>query len=236
MPSLKTLAKNAGSLIRPGYLRLPLTGSPSSGKTSVKTYLEKLGFTTITEFPAQIIDEYKRGLHNLHPEVDMYPFNAENFSRQIKAEKELKRFKLIIPDRSMYDPEAYFRKFGIPLPDYLEALPDNLYNLAFAFENLPFVNDGIRYEDAKFAEEIKDFFPAAYNSHGVETVTVEVYPCTKNELTKEELQVLAEEKEEKLYEAKLKQLLIDKSVEKRALFIINTIKERFPEAALPAGV
>lgn len=70
----------------------------------------------------------------------------------------------------------------------------------------------------------------------METVTVEVYPCTKNELTKEELQVLAEEKEEKLYEAKLKQLLIDKSVEKRALFIINTIKERFPEAALPAGV
>lgn len=239
MASNKTLiklAQSAVSLIRPGHLVLPLSGSPSSGKTSVRKYLEELEIATITEFPAEIIHEHEQGLHDLHPAKDMYPFNEEVFRRQLKAERKARRNKVLYPDRSLYDPEAYFRKLGLPMPDYLEALPPGLYDKVFIFENLPWVKDGIRHEGAQFAEEIKDFFPRTYLEHGVDVIHVPVFTCTEDDLSQQQLEELAVEKQKEPYAQKLKQMLINKSIETRALYIIGKTKEHHPDAELPIAV
>lgn len=237
MPTDKKLAKIAASITRLEHqIILPFTGSPSSGKTSVRRYLEKLGFVTIEEVAGQIIHEQKKGLHDLHPETCMYKFNNENFKRQVKAEKKLQRAQLVLPDRSMYDPIAYFEKLGLKLPEYLEALPDDLYQTVFVFKNLPWVKDGIRHEGAKFAHEIRKYFPKVYAERGANIINVPVFTCKEEDLSEEEREELAKEKQEELYQEKLKQILIDKSIAKRAHFIIGKIKANHPEAELPTGV
>ena len=237
MPTDKKLARTAASITRqPNQIILPLSGPPSSGKTSVKKYLDSIGFTTIPEFAGQIIKESKAGKHDLHPETCMYKFNNENFKRQVRAEKKLQHASLVLPDRSMYDPFAYFEMFELNLPEYLQVLPSKLYNTVFIFDRLPWVNDGIRHEGDKFAEAIEPYFKSTYTHRGVDLIHVPVFTFTEDDLTDAEQLSLSKETDYETRQSNLKQLLIDKSIAKRGQYIIGKIKANFPEVELPPGV
>lgn len=208
-------AQRNGSLDLPESLRVVFTGEPNSGKSSVAKRCSARGFTVVTEFAGQIIEEYERGEHKLHPIKEcLHAFNEENFHRQVVAEAEVRGESLIINDRHFYDPEPYFLDRGLPVPDYLAQLPPNLCDIAFVFAPVPkWDNNGVRCEDPEWAKKLRPQFPKSYASKGVITIPVPLYECTDTALSTEDR--------------------IEKSIVARYEHIVKALKGLYPALTLP---
>ncbi len=145
-----------------------ITGAPSSGKTTLLTRLEKLGYRVMYEVARTYIDEeMKKGRTLSDIRRDELTFQKEVLRRKIRLEKELDPKTLCFFERGIPDSIAYYEIAG-GKPDALlkKSLGDSKYKRVFLLELISFRRDYARTEDAKIAQKIAILLEKSYKDAG----------------------------------------------------------------------
>lgn len=148
--------------------RIVLTGSPSSGKTTLINHLAALGYHCFEEVSREIIQ------HALDNKTDITPWgNLEVFSSLV-WEKRIIQHKNASPgwnfyDRSLMDVVAYQELDAVPIPSVKEESMRNLrYDLVFIARPWSdiFINDEQRREDWQQALAVDKALTKTYKARG----------------------------------------------------------------------
>ena len=139
-------------------MKVLLTGTPCSGKSTAIRLLEDLGYSVIHESAAELIRDSE-----YHPAKDYDMFNYVLHWKIEKAQRAIKPGELTFLDRSYLDAVAFFKVLGKPIPEYLQKHSHLDYYKIFLFEPLPWIDDGIRHEGTEFQlkihEALKEVYP-----------------------------------------------------------------------------
>lgn len=161
----------------PGLLHSPvtgqncviITGSPSSGKTTIIKKLQAYGFNVLPEAARAIILE---GVH--HPKKDRQVFQEVVTVRQLEVEASRNKSALYFCDRGLLDSWAYLAVDNITA----NKRPDlNLshYLLCLVLEPLnSFEYDGVRpkTENLAFSRRLTPILEETYRQHGIPVTRV----------------------------------------------------------------
>ncbi len=156
-------------------MRIVLTGSPGSGKTSIIEKLEKLGHIVVPEPARTLISSYQLNSPELLPHLSSD--NRKLF--QYRIEKltidNYSSFDNAYFDRSILDEIGYRNRYKIDISDYLhDFIIKNKYDKVFFF---PFwkeiyKTDDVRKEDTTEAELIGKHLYDAYCNYGYSPIIV----------------------------------------------------------------
>lgn len=148
---------------------IPITGGPSTGKSTSLRLLREAGFPVAEEQARPLIES---GFINL--EDHYHDFQVAVISRQLAAEEQLLAHgKPFFVDRGVFDTIAYCNKAGKPAPAFLHSMPKQRYAMAFVMEHLGhFVSDGVRSENLQFTIDITPLLVSAYEERGIPVVCV----------------------------------------------------------------
>jgi predicted ATPase len=155
-------------------IRIVLTGSPSSGKTTLLHHFKKSGFHCLSEVSREIIQ------HSLDNELDITPWqDLQRFSQQV-YKKRLKQFHearsgFNFFDRSLVDIAAYQvldgQSISNSLKEKLELLRYDYVFLAEPWEQI-FENDAQRIESWEKAKEIDLALKSTYQTFNYHPIIV----------------------------------------------------------------
>ena len=131
------------------------------------------GYPVVHELAREVIEE---GV--LLPWVDPVEFRREVCNRQLAAEgAKRSEQRQVFLDRGAYDGTVYCYATGCAVPSFLADLPTQRYKTVFVLEPLPsWVDDGLRYENAAFAQLIHPLFVGEYRNSGARVFEVPVLP------------------------------------------------------------
>lgn len=151
-----------------------ITGSPSSGKTSLLKELEKRGYSTVEEMGRKLIDQKLAAGYNLEQiKVDSPEFESAWVEMQVAAEASLDKSALIFFDRGVIDTLAYFKFYGWPVPEAIEqAVNHASYGKVFLLELLEYESDYARVESHETAKAMQKLFARAYKDAGYEVIVI----------------------------------------------------------------
>lgn len=155
-----------------------VTGSPSSGKTTVLIELEKRGYTWIPEAARVFIDqEIARGKTITQIRKDELLFQKKIFDMKINTEQLLSPTKVIFFDRAIPDTMAYmlFNNCEIA-PEIVGGTIKSKYKRVFLFEQLPFEQDYARTEDSSKLYRLELLLETVYKKLNIPIVRVPVLP------------------------------------------------------------
>ena len=149
--------------------RIIITGGPATGKSSIITHLQQLGYNCFEEVSREIIQEQK--VNTAYKDFD---FEAAVFNR--RKEQFEHATGLHFYDRSMIDGIAYMRKNKVAVSrEMLQTIEQCPYQkiafIAPPWESV-YHKDAERLEDFKEAEGIYQSLQEAYQSFGYQLIEI----------------------------------------------------------------
>jgi predicted ATPase len=157
-----------------------ITGAPCSGKTSVISRIEQLGYRVVHETArAYINDELNTGRTLDEIKADMFIFESSIFYRKIKIEAALPEKAIIFLDRAIPDSVAYFRFAGLDPKEPEEISPGIRYRKIFLFDRLRIKQDEVRNENEEDSIVIDRLIEEAYRNLGYGITRVPVLPLER---------------------------------------------------------
>ncbi len=150
-------------------MKVVLTGCPCDGKTTVSEGLRKRGFSVISEVATAVIND-----GGPSPVLEHEAFQLAVLRRQLYAESRFGEASLVFHDRGAFDGIPYRQIYGRPVPDFFAVLQPRRYDVCFLLDQLPWVDDGVRYEDQDFARAIQPDFARVYEDYEIPVVRVPV--------------------------------------------------------------
>ena len=150
-----------------------ITGSTSSGKSTLIEELAKQGHKTVPEMARVVIDEkIAQGESINEIRSDEGLFQKEVFERKLKLEKKLPREERLFFDRGIPDSLAYFTIAGVDPAPYIKFCEPGLYRHVFFLEQLDWDQDYARTETPEQVAQIGTLLKAVYADLGYEVITV----------------------------------------------------------------
>ncbi len=152
-----------------------ITGGPSTGKTTLLTQLEMLGYLVVPEAARSVIDEsLGNGISIEELRRDEKKFQEDVLQRKSDIESTLNPKKTTFFDRGMHDTTAYLKAYDYTIEPWAKKLIQSAtYKKVFLLEPLgKFEKDYARTEDAAFTNQLHDLLIDAYSEYGIEVVTV----------------------------------------------------------------
>jgi predicted ATPase len=157
-----------------------ITGAPCSGKTSVISAIEKLGYRVVHETArAYINEELNRGRTLDEIKADMFIFESSIFYRKIEIEASLPEKAIIFLDRAIPDSIAYFRFAGLDPKEPEQKSAEIRYRKIFLFERLRIKQDEVRNENEEDSILIERLIEETYINLGYEIIRVPVLPVSR---------------------------------------------------------
>ncbi|MFO7667820.1 MAG: ATP-binding protein [Desulfobacterales bacterium] len=157
-----------------------ITGAPCSGKTSVISRIEQLGYRVVHETArAYINDELNKGKTLDEIREDMFIFESSIFYRKIKIEAALPEKAIIFLDRAIPDSVAYFRFAGLDPKEPEEKSADIRYRKIFLFDRLRIKQDEVRNENEEDSILIERLIEETYLNLGYKIIRVPVLPLER---------------------------------------------------------
>jgi len=152
-----------------------ITGGPSTGKTTLLTELEKLGYKTLPEAARSWIDEnLAKGVS-----VEQLRANEQHFQEDVvrlkqRIEARLDPSEILFFDRGMHDTIAYMQFYHYNIEPWVEAFTAHAqYKKVFLLEPLrQYTQDYARTEDKDFTEHITKLLRDSFATHGMEPIYV----------------------------------------------------------------
>jgi predicted ATPase len=152
-------------------IRIVLTGSPSSGKTSLLQQLQSAGHSCFEEVSREIIQE------SIHAKTDITPWqNLQAFSKKV-FDHRVQQYHNAMPglnfyDRSLIDVIAYLSIGNNTNSDIIDAVKDYPYDLVFIARpwKAIFVNDAQRLESWEDALIVDKALEISYKKLGYHIV------------------------------------------------------------------
>ena len=152
-----------------------ITGTVSSGKTSLIEQLANRGFQTVPEPGRQYFErEMAKGRA-----IDQIRENPAAFTRilidiMLNVEHELRANDVLFLDRAFPDALAFCRANGLNPNEFLEDCFHHCYASVFLLDRFPVERDGVRTVDDATAELIDEWLYRDYSSLGYSVVRVPV--------------------------------------------------------------
>jgi len=157
-----------------------ITGAPCSGKTSVISRIEQLGYRVIHETARDYInEELNKGRTLDQIKADMSLFEHNIFYRKIEIESSLPEKAIIFLDRAIPDSIAYFRFAGLDPKESEEKSADIRYRKIFLFDRLQLKHDEVRNENEQDSILIDRLIEETYVNLGYEIIRVPVLPVVR---------------------------------------------------------
>lgn len=156
-----------------------ITGGPSSGKTTLLSELEKLGYATVPEAARTWIDlQMAKGMSIAQIRKDEQEFQYDVLRLKQKIENKQSKERVTFFDRGMQDSMAYLKHYNYDVKDWVyQAMDQAKYTKVFLLEPLPvFEEDYARTEGKDFPKQITDELRQAYRDAGMEPIEVPVMP------------------------------------------------------------
>lgn len=159
-----------------------ITGTLSSGKTTVIRKLAERGFRTVPELARVYIDEeLAKGKSIEEIRVNELEFQQRILQMKIDVEKTLPKDETVFLDRGIPDSVAYYKLSGLEKDNFLEnTVSECSYAKVFLLDMVEYKKDYARTETDEERREIQHLLEAAYTEYGFEVVKVPVME-TKDE-------------------------------------------------------
>ncbi len=152
-----------------------ITGGPSTGKSTVLSFIEKLGYRVIPEAARVLIDEeMAKGKTIKEIREDEAEFQRKVLAMKIKIEQKLPKEEIIFFDRAVPDSVAYYQICGLDLKEALNVCQKDQYRKVFLMEQLPFEQNGARTENPETIKTLNRLFKETYQNLGYEVISVPV--------------------------------------------------------------
>jgi len=152
-----------------------ITGGPCSGKTTVLSHFEKMGYRVIPEAARILIDEeISKGKSIKEIRGDEAAFQKKVLEIKIKIEKNLPRDRVILFDRAIPDSVAYYILYGLDPKEVIDVCENEWYRKVFFMEQLPFIRDYARIEEVHTVERLNQLLRESYQKLGYEVISVPV--------------------------------------------------------------
>jgi predicted ATPase len=152
-----------------------ITGAPCSGKSSVISNLELLGYPVVHEVARAYINELLKSGKSLQEiTADKLAFERTILHRKLAIEAALSEKEIIFLDRALPDSIAYFKSAGLDPSEPLEKSRSIRYRKIFHFQRLLFENDHVRAENDRIAENLDRLLKQSYEMLGYPVVDVPV--------------------------------------------------------------
>jgi predicted ATPase len=152
-----------------------ITGSPSTGKTTLIEMLEKQGYKTVHEAARTMIDNaISRGISADELRRDEKKFQ-ENVARlKCQIESDIAKDEPVFFDRGIHDTLAYMRLHGYKIDKWLVDLSiKSTYKKVFLLDALPFyVQDYARTEEKKEAKLLAGHLNDVYIEYGMNPIKI----------------------------------------------------------------
>jgi predicted ATPase len=152
-----------------------ITGGPCSGKTTVLSHFERMGYRVIPEAARVLIDEeISKGRDIKEIRGDEAAFQKRVLEMKIKIEKNLPKDQVILFDRAIPDSMAYYILCGLDPKEVIDVCENKWYRKVFFMEQLPFTKDYARTEETHTVERLNQFLRESYQKLGYEVISVPV--------------------------------------------------------------
>lgn len=151
-----------------------LTGSPSSGKTTILKELEKQGYKVIYEIARTYIEnELAKGKTLKEIRKSEIDFQRKILQLKIAIEKKLTKNKVVFFERGIPDSISYFKICNHFHDNLLnKAIKNCCYKKIFLLELLEYKKDHARVESKKKAQELEALLELDYKKLGMTLIKV----------------------------------------------------------------
>lgn len=140
-----------------------ITGTPSSGKTTVIECLAQQGHRVKHEVARAYIDQRLDQGETLEAiKADPLAFERHILLTKVEIEKQLPPSETIFLDRAVPDSIAYYELEGLAMEEPLALSQRVRYQRVFLFERLSFEKDAVRWEDQEQAARLEKMLARAY--------------------------------------------------------------------------
>ena len=152
-----------------------MTGSPSSGKTTLVSRLEELGYRVVHEIARSYIEAQMRQGRTLEEvRADKRSFETYILNAKVALEATLPKDQVIVFDRAVPDSIAYFEAAGLDKTEAVEKSPRNQYRKIFLLDRLPYKTDHARIEDKQTSKKLDKSLEQGYRMLGYDVVRIGV--------------------------------------------------------------
>lgn len=152
-----------------------ITGTVSSGKTTLIDQLADRGFQTVPEAARQYYEaELAKGRMIVEIRQDMDTVIRDCFDMMLEAERGLRANDVVFLDRGVPDVLAFCRLHGFNPNDILTSCFDHRYASVFLLDGFPIEEDGVRTEDDVTADFLDEWHARDYSALGYSVVRVPV--------------------------------------------------------------
>ena len=157
--------------------KIVITGGPSSGKTSLVSYLLDKGHQCMPEISCAVtIEAQKQGIEQLFLE-DPILFSQKLLEGRLAQFKDTENLKktLLFFDRGLPDVTAYMDFTKTNYPDYFAiTCQNNRYDIVFLLPPWKdiYKQDNERYETYEEAVEIHDYLLSGYEKYGYKVIEI----------------------------------------------------------------
>ncbi len=152
-----------------------ITGSPSSGKTTVIEALQQKGYAVVREAARVLIDrEIAKGKTIQEVRKDTMAFQNNILMINVEAQQKLPKDKLIFFDRGIPDNIVYRQLAGLDISKVLRFCRPLQYRRIFLMDPLPHIQDYARVASPEDALKTHALLKEVYQNLGYEIVSVPV--------------------------------------------------------------
>jgi len=172
--------------LNPGLLSTPfkvqtnwhvITGTVSSGKTTLIDQLAERGFQTVPEAGRQYFErELARGRTIDEIRENPVALTRSLIDLMLETELGLRVNDVLFLDRAFPDALAFCRVYGLNPNDFLAECFRYRYASVFLLDRLPVEQDGVRAEDDVTASLLGEWLARDYSALGYKFVRVPVLP------------------------------------------------------------
>ena len=144
-------------------MKIVITGSSCSGKTTVIKTLEREGFKVLHEIPRQLIKKYKK--EGINPTTNIHKFQYEILKLTLERNKNIRDDEITFLDIDIPEGVAYFKARNMQPPEWLTSAIEKhaIYDKVIFLEQAPFFeNDNVRLEDHKTSKKIGEIIEKTY--------------------------------------------------------------------------
>lgn len=164
---------------------LVLSGTTSSGKTTISSFFERLGYPTVPDLTRVYIDTlFSKGftIEQIRSDKSMFFNNVHKYRLWWEKKLSLYADVPIVFDRAAPETIAYARVDGFDESNLWETAKKHQYQTVFMPQPLAFVPDGMRNNDPKRRLNIFNEIMEVYTQLGYDIIEIPVLPIEKREV------------------------------------------------------
>jgi predicted ATPase len=153
-----------------------ITGTTSTGKTTLIDELAKRGYKTVPEAARTLIDQAAtKGISAKELRTNEREFNREVLRLKQELDARQDPNELVFFDRGVHDILAYARYYQYDhIEHVIEAAERSRYRKVFLLDQLPYEHDYARTEDAEFSQDIQRLLEQVYTEYDMMPIHVPV--------------------------------------------------------------